>query len=92
MDYEIVHAAGATPFSNECSGGIYVAATGFSGIPRLILNAGTFPLSWLYRFARGFSCSLFFGPADPISLKTLHWSVFRALDVPVPFILPFAYP
>ena len=30
------------------------------------------------------SCSLFFGPAGPISLKTLHWSVFRALDVPVP--------
>ena len=26
-----------------------------------------------------------FGSADPISLKTLHWRVFQALDVPVPF-------
>ena len=25
VDYENVHAAGATPFSNECSGGVYVA-------------------------------------------------------------------
>ena len=38
VDYENVHAAGATPFSNECSGGIYVAATGFSGMPRLIVS------------------------------------------------------
>ena len=36
VDYENVHAAGATPFSNECSSGVYVAAKGFSGIPRLI--------------------------------------------------------
>jgi hypothetical protein len=32
------------------------------------------------------------GPAGPISLKTVHWTVFLALDVPVPFVLPFAYP
>ncbi|MER2142833.1 MAG: hypothetical protein ABS888_03480, partial [Eubacteriales bacterium] len=38
MDYENVHAAGVTPFSNECSGGVYVAATGLSGIFRLILS------------------------------------------------------
>ncbi len=25
-----------------------------------------------------------YGPAGPISLKTIHWIVFRALDVPVP--------
>ncbi|MBQ9040718.1 MAG: hypothetical protein IJ119_14710, partial [Clostridia bacterium] len=41
---------------------------------------------------RGFSCSLFFGPAGPISLKTVHRTVFRALDVPVPFVLPSAFP
>ena len=28
MDYEIVHAAGTTPFLNECSGGAYVAVEG----------------------------------------------------------------
>ena len=32
------------------------------------------------------------GPAGPISLKTVHWTVFRALDVPVPFDLPLAIP
>jgi len=30
---------------------------------------------------------LFFGPAGPISLKTVHWTVFQALDVPVPYSL-----
>ena len=58
VDYEIVHAVSAAPFSNKCHCGASIAATGFSGISRLIFNAGTFPLSWLYRFARGFSCSL----------------------------------
>ena len=38
VDYENVYAAGTTPFSNECSRGVYVAATGFSGISRLILT------------------------------------------------------
>ena len=38
VDYEIEHALPATPFSNECSNGVYVAATGFSGIFRLILS------------------------------------------------------
>ena len=32
-----------------------------------------------------YSCSQ--GPAGPISLKTVHWTVFRALDVPVPYSL-----
>ena len=38
------------------------------------------------------SCSLFFGPAGPISLKSVHWTDFQALDVPVPFDLPLAIP
>ena len=42
VDYENVHAARATPFSNECSGGVYIAVTGFSGIPHLILSRERF--------------------------------------------------
>ncbi|MBQ6121627.1 MAG: hypothetical protein IJI59_07770, partial [Clostridia bacterium] len=68
------------------------AATGLSGILYFIFVAGTFPSFWLQHPVRGFSCSLFFGPAGPISLKTVHRTVFRALDVPVPFLLPFSFP
>ncbi|MBQ8964374.1 MAG: hypothetical protein IJ089_11385, partial [Clostridia bacterium] len=57
-----------------------------------ILVAGTFPSFWLQHSVRGLSCSLFFGPAGPISLKTVHRTVFQALDVPVPFVLPSAFP
>jgi hypothetical protein len=36
VDYEIEHAEPATPFSNECSVGVYVAATGFLRKYRII--------------------------------------------------------
>ena len=77
VDYEIVYAVPAAPFSNNCHCGASIAATGFSGIPRLIFNAGTFPLSWLYRFARGFSCSLF--PVDCSLFTSLCVSVYSSI-------------
>ncbi len=59
VDYENVHAAGATPFSNECSSGVYVAATGFSRISRLILSRKRFlcPGCIVSRAAFPVSCS-----------------------------------
>ena len=61
VDYENVYAAGTTPFSNECSGGVYVVATGFSGIPRLILPRKRFfcPGCIVSRAAFPVPCCLF---------------------------------
>ena len=71
VDYEIVHALHAAPFSYKCHCGasialkdqLRVAATGFSGIPRLILSRKPFFILVVSLRARLFlfpvDCSLF---------------------------------